>query len=74
MNLISFKILPVLQYLTKNELKELEINKQNYAIFSKIQHKRMSDPFKPAVMLSNKKMRRWSQPPSETMKAESSLF
>ena len=74
MNLISFKILPVLQYLTKNELKELEINKQNYSIFSKIQHKRMSDPLKPAVMFSNKKMRRWSQPSSETMKAESSLF
>ena len=34
----------------------------------------MSDPLKPAVMLSNKKMRRWSQPSSETMKAESSLF
>lgn len=55
MNLISFKILPVLQYLTKNKFKELEINKQNYLIFKKIQHKRMSDPLKPAVMLSDKK-------------------
>ena len=55
MNLISFKILPVLQYLTKNKFKELEINKQNYLIFKKIQHKTMSDPLKPAVMLSDKK-------------------
>ena len=55
MNLISFKILPVLQYLTKNKFKELEINKQNYLIFKKIQHKRMSDPLKPTVMLSDKK-------------------
>lgn len=55
MNVISFKILPVLQYLTKNKFKELEINKQNYLIFKKIQHKRMSDPLKPAVMLSDKK-------------------
>ena len=55
MNLISFKILPVLQYLTKNKFKELEINKQNYLIFKKIQHKRMSDPLKPTAMLSDKK-------------------